>query len=142
MPLTTKVEEVMTKNVFTVEFEDSIKKADAIMREERVKQVPVVDNQKFIGMITERTLMEYTLKQIYDYDDSYADLEYNKISEFENILAKNVHIIYPEDSLTKAIEVMSKKKLDYMAVVDWEKNLIGIITAMDILLFVNKKIQQ
>lgn len=141
MPFAIKVEEVMTDNVFSVEFEDSIKKADSIMREEHVKQVPVVDNRKFIGMITERTLMEYTLKQMYEYDDSLSDLEYNKISEFQNILAKNVHIIYPEDSISKAIEIMSKKKVDYLPVVDWEKNLVGIITAIDILLYVNKNLQ-
>ncbi len=142
MPLSAKVDEVMTRGAFAVEFDDSIKKADDIIREEGVRQVPVVESGKFIGMITERTLREYTLRKIYDYDDEFGEMGYNKISDFENILTKNNHLIYPEDSIAKAIEIMSKKKVDHLPVVDWDKNLIGIITAMDVLLYVNKKIKE
>lgn len=141
MPLSAKVEEVMTRGVFAVDFDDSIKKADDIIREEGVRQVPVVENGKFIGMITETTLREYTLRKIYDYDDEFGEIGYNKISDFENIIFKNSHLIYPEDSIVKAIEIMSKKKIDHLPVVDWDKNLLGIITAMDVLLYVNKKIK-
>ncbi len=138
MPNTERIENIMTRGVFTVDFDDSIKKADDIMKEEKVKHVPVVDSGKFIGMITERTLMEYSLRKIYDYDD--AETGFNKISDFENVMSRNVYLIYPEDSITKAIEIMTKKRIDYLPVVDWEKNLLGIITAMDILMYIKNKI--
>ena len=134
-----KIETIMTRGVFSVDFDDSIKKADNLMKEEKIKHVPVVEGSKFIGMITERTLIEYTLRQIYDYDDEFGEIGYNKISEFENVMARDVHVIYPEDSIAKAIEIMTKKRVDYLPVVDWDKNLVGIVTAMDILMFIKNK---
>lgn len=142
MILYTKVEEIMTKDVFSVELDDTIHKADEIMREESVRQVPVIDENKLIGLITERTLMEYTLRQLYDFDDEFGEIGYNKINDFQDVMAKNVRIIYPEDSLHKALELMAKYKTDCLPVVDWKNNLVGIITSIDILLFFRNKLSE
>jgi CBS domain-containing membrane protein len=135
MPNRTKIEEIMTKGVFTVQRTDTVKKADDIIKDQNVRHVPVLDEDKFFGLITERTLMEYTLRRIYDYDDNIDEVGLNKISDFTNILEKNVHLVYPEDSVQKAVEIMLKKKMDCLPVVDWKKNLVGILTSLDILLF-------
>jgi len=135
MPNRTKIEEIMTKGVFTVQRTDTVKKADEIMKDQNIRHVPVLDEDKFFGLITERTLMEYTLRRIYDYDDNIDEVGLNKISDFSNILEKNVYLVYPEDSVQKAVEVMLKKKTDCLPVIDWKKNLVGIITSLDILLF-------
>jgi CBS domain-containing protein len=136
----TKIEEIMTKNVFSVNLDDTVHKADEIMRNEKVRNLPVLQEKKFIGLITERTLMEYTLRNLYDFDDEYGEDGYNKISDFRNIMKKNVQIIYPEDSVRKAIEKMSKKKVDCLPVVDWKHNLVGIVTSTDIFLYLLNKV--
>jgi len=135
MPNRTKIEEIMTKGVFTVQRTDTVKKADEIMKDQNVRHVPVLDEDKFFGLITERTLMEYTLRRIYDFDDNIDEVGLNIISDFTNILEKNVHMVYPEDSIQKAVEIMLKKKIDCLPVVDWNKKMIGILTSLDILLF-------
>jgi CBS domain-containing membrane protein len=140
MPNLTKLEDIMTKGVFTVSLYDTVNDADRIMREEKVRHVPVLDGNKFIGLITERTLNEYTLRQIYDFDDNVEDSGKNKIFDFQQVMAKDVHVVYPEDSVKKAVELMVKKKIDCLPVVDWDNNLLGILTIYDILLFLNKKL--
>lgn len=141
MPKKTKIEDIMTKGVFTVQLDDTVKQADEIIKQQNVRHIPVLDGSKFHGLITERTLMEYTLRRIYDFDDNIDDVGLNKISDFNYILDKNVHLIYPEDSVQKAIEIMLKKKIDCLPVVDWEKNLVGILTSLDILLFFLNRIK-
>jgi predicted transcriptional regulator len=64
MPGKTKIEQIMTKGVFSVDIDDTIHKADEIIKNEGVRHVPVTEEGKFIGLITERTLMEYSLKQL------------------------------------------------------------------------------
>lgn len=140
MPGLTKIEEIMTKGVFTVSLYDTVNDADRIMREEKVRHVPVIDGSRFIGLITERTINEYTLRQIYDFDDNLEDSGKNKIFDFQQVMAKDVHMVYPEDSVKKAVEIMVKKKIDCLPVVDWENNLMGILTIYDILLFLNTKL--
>ncbi len=140
MPAITKIEEIMTKGVFAISLSDTINEADRIMKEEKVRHVPVVDNGKFIGLITERTLMEFTLRQIYDFDENIEESGRNKIGDFQQVMAKDIHLVYPEDSVKKAVEIMVKKKTDCLPVVDWDNNLTGIITIYDILLYLNKKL--
>ena len=136
----TKIEEIMTKNVFTVDIEDTVHKADKIMKREKIKYLPVLDKKKLIGMITERTLMEYSLRKLYDYDDEYGEEGHNKITDFRNVMSKNVKIIYPEDSVRKAVQTMAKKEIECIPVVDWKNNLVGIVTSRDIFLFILNKI--
>lgn len=135
----TKISDIMSEGFFTVELEDTIHKADEIMREEKVRHIPVLDSGKLIGLITERTVMEYTLRKLYDFDDDFGTQGYDRIIDFQNIMVKNLHFIYPEDSVKKAIEIMAKKKIDCLPVVDWDNNFCGLITFTDILLFLNKK---
>jgi acetoin utilization protein AcuB len=142
MPTLTSVGEIMTKSVYTVTLEDTVRKADEIMKSEGFSQVPVLEDGKFIGLITERSLMEYSLRQLYEFDDAYGEAGYNKILDFEEIMTKNVRIIYPEDSIKKAIELMTKHKTYCLPVVDWKNYLVGLVTANDILLFFHKKLSE
>lgn len=49
--LTAKIKNIMTENVITVEPEDSVRKAASIFTEKGIKQIPVVENDKVVGMI-------------------------------------------------------------------------------------------
>ncbi len=142
MPIRTNTSEIMTTGVFFVNLDDIVKKADDLMKTEKIRHIPVVDGTKFVGLITERTLMEYSLRQLYDYDSSLSEIAYNKIIDYRSIMAKNVRIIYPEDSVLKAVELMTKYKTDCLPVVDWEHNLKGIITSVDIMLFFYKNLKE
>jgi CBS domain-containing protein len=51
-PELTTVEEVMTKKVITIEPDKTIEDAVALMKENNIKKLPVVDNDKLVGIIT------------------------------------------------------------------------------------------
>lgn len=138
MSLKTTVEAIMSSNPFFVEINANIKEVDELMKKEGISRVPIVENGKFIGMITERSLLDYSRQAFYDSDDS--DEEQNLLTDYENLLAKNVVIIYPEDSALKATELMLKKHADCLVVVDWNHNLKGILTWRDVLLYLHKQL--
>ncbi len=136
MPARTKIQEIMTKGVFSVQIDDTLRKADEIIKTENVRHVPVLEGEKYIGMITERSIMEYTLRQLYDYHDhSFGEDGYSRISDFQDIITKPKYLVYPEDSIQKAVELMGKRKLDCLPVVDWQGNLVGILTSVDLMIF-------
>ncbi len=137
-----KISDIMNKGVFFVDVNETIKKADEIMREEKIKHLPVVEGSKYIGIITERNIMEYTLRNLYDAEDNLGELSQNQILDFQKIITRQEHVIFPEDSVAKAIKLMAKYRLDCLPVVDWQKNLLGIITTTDIMLFVHKLMEE
>lgn len=56
--LKTKIKEVMTKDVITISPDASINEAANIMVKKNIKRLPVVKNNKLIGIITRGDLME------------------------------------------------------------------------------------
>lgn len=48
----TKVAEIMTTNVFTVTPDDTIEKCMAIMTDKHIRHLPVVENEKVLGMVS------------------------------------------------------------------------------------------
>lgn len=142
MPGKTTISEIMTKGVFTVEIDDKVLLADEIMKTQKVKHVPVLEGKKFVGIISDRGIKEYTLKQLYDFEDPLPESARNRIIDFQSILEKDIHMVYPEDSVLKAVEIMLKKKSGCLPVVDWNKNLVGILTHTDVLLFFHGKLKE
>lgn len=138
----TKVSEIMSKNLFTIEITDTLHNADEIMKRENVRYVPVLEGSKYIGIITKQRVMEYTLRHLYDFNEDVTEFVETQILDFENIIEKNLHLLYPEDSIQKVLELFAKYKYDVLPVVDWDKNLVGIVSTTDILLFINKYIQE
>jgi CBS domain-containing protein len=107
-----------------------------------VRHIPVVEGTKYVGMISKQKLFEYSLRHLYDFNESIENFIDTPIIDFENLLDKNLHLLYPEDSIQKAVELFTKYQYDCLPVVDWEKNLLGILSVVDLLLFFYKKIKE
>ena len=58
----TKVDDVMTKNVIFIESSDTPEYAMQIMKQEKIRHMPVVEDQQIIGMISMRDLLLYDVK--------------------------------------------------------------------------------
>jgi CBS domain-containing protein len=139
MPALTQISEIMSRSFFSVQLDDTLKKADDIIKEEKVRFLPVLDGKKFLGLITERKLLEYACRKIYDPE---SDAGFNSIGDYEHIMEEVSHVIYKEDTIFKAVELFSKYKIDSLPVVDWDYNLEGMLTTHDILLYFRKKLEE
>ena len=140
MPYNTTISEIMNANPFSIDITESVKRAQEIMLTENISHVPVIEGTKFIGMITEDSLKEYVQKKMYDPDD--LEEEQNLITDYRHLLDKNVHMVYADDSLLKALKIITKHKTNFLVVVDWNHNLVGVINWFDILLFFHKKLSE
>ena len=56
-PKQTKVQEIMSSNIKTIHALASIEKAADIMKEARIKKLPVISNNEIIGIVTETDLV-------------------------------------------------------------------------------------
>lgn len=142
MPNRAQISEIMTTNVFTVSIEDTLKDVEIIMNSEKVRHIPVLERTKIVGMICDDRLREYSLRQIYDSEQNFGEEGFNKIIDFEKVMKEVTHVIYPEDSVAKAVKMFAKYKIDCLPVVDWDMNLVGLVTHTDILLYFNKFLEE
>jgi len=118
-------EEVMTPNPVCCLPTDSVKRAAEYMKRENVGPIPVIENEqtrKLIGIITDRDLV---LKVIAKGRDTLS-------TEVESVMTRKMISCRADDSLQKAMDLMSKHQLRRITIVDKAHVIVGIISQADI----------
>lgn len=129
-----KVSDWMSRGVLAVEAFDSIAVARQVMAKHRVNQLPVVEEEKLVGIVTDRdirdayptSIMINRAKEIDKFAESYT---------VEEVMSYNVLSVRPQTPLAAAIKLLRRHRIGSLPVVEKEK-LVGIITRSDILDFI------
>src|SRR5918996_6582944 len=129
-----RVADWMTNDVLAVETFDSIAVARQLMAKHRVNQLPVLDNDNLVGIVTDRDIRDaYPTSMMIDRTeeiDRFAD----KVT-VETVMTHDVFIVRPETALMTAVALLRRHRIGSLPVMK-DKNLVGIITRSDILDFV------
>ena len=119
----------MTRNVVTVSPGDTLKFASHLLMENRIHQLPVVENGELVGFVSGTDIRNSTF-------------ETSTVTQLGKILVKNrtigevmtreVITVSPEDTVEDALLAIHRRRLGALPVVDGKK-LVGIITKRDVL---------
>ena len=127
-----KVNEVMVKEVATLDINDELSLANDIMRLGRIRHLPVVDGGRLAGIISERDLFRSSLAHALGYGGQ-ASRDLMKTLRIKDIMVPGVVTTSPEADLCQAVKIMMDKKIGCLPVVE-DDRLVGLITETDILL--------
>ncbi len=113
---------------------DSIAVARQVMAKHRINQLPVVEGEKLVGIVTDRdirdayptSMMINRAKEIDRFAESYT---------VEEVMSYNVMSVRPQTPLVTAVRLLRRHRIGSLPVVEKEK-LVGIITRSDILDFI------
>ncbi len=125
------VKDVMVNPTKLLYEDDTILSASKYMKEERVRNLPVVNRgtNKLIGLITLREIIEIVF-----HDPSKILVKDTMIKQVESV-TEDVH-------LNKAVSVMISNKYGCLPVVDKGNRLIGMITEADLLKTLNEILEK
>ena len=113
------IRDVMTPNPRTVSPEDSIQNAARIMRDEDTGVVPVVENGRAVGVVTDRDIVVR------------AVADGNPDRRVREIVTGNLVTVTPDMSTREASELMSEYQVRRLPVVEGER-LVGIVSIGDL----------
>ena len=124
------VKDRMSKTVITIDEDTTIMKALTIMKDNGVRRLPVIKDQKITGIVTDRDLKEATPSKATSLDvhEIYRLLSEIKVKD---IMSRDLLTIRPDESIEKAAMLMLKRKISGMPVMEGGE-LVGIITETDI----------
>ena len=114
------IRDVMTPNPTTVSPNDSIQSAARVMRDEDTGVVPVVDNGKPVGVITDRDIVVRAVAE---------DRGMNR--PVRDIVTTELVAVHPDMSVEEATELMSEHQVRRLPVIDNDR-LVGIVSIGDI----------
>ena len=124
------VKDFMTRKVVYISPDTTIAHAADIMRDQKLHRLPVIENDKLVGLVTEGTIAEASPSKA----TSLSIYEMNYLlnrTKVKDVMIHDVVTISQYASLEDATYLMLKNKIGILPVVDNEQ-VYGIITDRDI----------
>ncbi len=126
------VQEWMNKDVLTITPDTSMMKASRLMKDSKVRRLPVVDEARHVvGIVSDRDIKDASPSKAttLDMHELYYLLSELKVKD---IMTKSPVCARESDSMEAMALVMAEKRFGGMPVVNAENKLVGIITESDI----------
>lgn len=115
-----KVSEIMTKGCKLVHADDTIRRAAQLMAEQHVGCLPVEDNDRLIGMITDRDIVTRSVAQGKD-----------GAARVRDVMTHDVKYCFEDEELDHTLENMAEIQVRRIPVMNRSKRLVGIMSLAD-----------
>lgn len=116
-----QVNEVMHKGVISVNLNDTIKKVAQLMKEKDIGAIPVYDQSKPVGFVTDRDIVVSCVA-------SGSSLD----TPISNAMTEEIVSVHPDDDISEAARLMKEKQISRILVVDNNERPIGMLSLHDI----------
>ncbi len=117
-----QVRDVMTKNVKMVSPNDTIQKAAAIMFDNNVGVLPVCENERLLGMVTDRDI---TIRAV-------ARGAIPSVSKVREVMSTGVKYVLEDEPSQAVARSMARLRIRRLPVVNHEDRLVGIVSLGDL----------
>ena len=116
------IRDIMTANPSTVEPDQSVVEAAKIMKQEDAGVVPVTENGRLTGMVTDRDIAIRVVAE-------GKDPQSTTVGE---VASKNLVTIDPEQDLDEALRLMAQHQVRRLPVVEEDGRLVGVVAQADV----------
>ena len=118
-----KVKDAMHKGVDWVSPDTPVSELAKLMREHDIGAIPIGENDRLIGMVTDRDIVCKGLTQ-----DNFDALS----ATARDVMTPSIHCCRDDDDLAKAVQHMEKLKVRRLPVINKSKRMVGILSLGDI----------
>lgn len=121
----------MSKNVITVEGDASMQNATMLMKMHGIRMLPVVEQGKLVGIITDRDLKKASASDA-------TSLEIHELLflltqvKVKEIMTKGPITVTPDWTIEETAELLLKHKISGVPVVGGKRAIAGVITQTDV----------
>ena len=119
-----KVEDVMVKEVITIDEKSTVKEAADIMNRFEIGCLLVTRKDKAVGILTERDLLRRVVSQT----------KSPRTTKVESVMSKPLIVVEPDMELEEAAKLMFRLKIKKLPVVE-SGQLMGLVTLTDLARF-------
>lgn len=128
----TPISAIMTKNVITLQTNDSLEHAEQLFKSNHIRHIPVVNNKNIIGMLSYTDLLRISFADAVDDNEAYVDTIVYNMFTIEQVMAKNIVSVAPTATIKEVAELLAQKEFHAIPIVENEK-LVGIVTTTDLI---------
>lgn len=133
MAATELVRDVMRTPVITIASEAGLDRALLMMRTQRIRHLPVVENGKMVGLISDRDLRLSMQEAEQGPGGAPKGYYLPALTKVSTVMITNPVTATPDMPLVRAATIMSERKFGCLPVVDEDRKPVGIVTETDML---------
>ena len=126
-----KAKDLMTRPVETLGPDDDLDLASMLMRLDRLHHLPVVEDGRLIGLISDRDVLRAEQSTLVRHTKEDAR-RFNMKIRARDVMTLSVQTIGPETPVLEAAQIMREKGFNCLPVVD-DGEVVGILTPRDFL---------
>lgn len=135
-----RVSEIMTKNIHRVSLSDDLSTAEALMKKNHIRHLPVVEDQHIVGMLSLNDLLRISFADAVNGDGEEVETSVYEMFSVEQVMTEKVTYIASETTVTEAARIFLENEFHALPVVDNDR-LTGIVTTSDIIKYFLEKEQ-
>lgn len=121
----------MSKNVISIDLEDSMSHAVSLLKEHKVRMLPVTKKGKLVGVVSDSDLKRASASDATTLDMHELLYLLSKV-KIKDIMSKNPVTVPSDYTVEETAELLMKKKISGVPVVDKAGEIVGIITRDDL----------
>jgi CBS domain-containing protein len=137
----TRVRDIMTSPAVVVAPDTPVPAAMALMRDKNIRHLPVVENDRLIGIISRGDLREASISAAINADVYELNFMLHNLT-VSKLMSRKVLTVTPEAPVVHAAELMTEHKIAGLPVVDPSGSVIGIVTESDLLKMLVRKLRE
>jgi acetoin utilization protein AcuB len=121
----------MSQNLVTIESDESMSRALIVLKEKKIRMLPVLKNGKLTGIVTDRDLKRASASDATSLETRELNYLLEKI-KVADIMTKSPISVSPDLTIEETAEILQKEKISGVPVVDHSGTVVGAITQTDI----------
>jgi len=125
-----KVVDLMTNDPLTVTAAETVGKANELMAENNIRQIPVVNGRELLGIVTDRDIRAFLSEALVGEPEARERALGTAVGD---IMTTEPLSIAPDDDLKDAVEMLIEQKFGAIPVVDEAEGVVGIVSYVDVL---------
>lgn len=137
----TRARDIMSSPPITVTPATSLPAATALMREKRIRHLPVVENGRLVGIVSRGDLREASITAGINADSYELHFMLSQLT-VGKLMTRKVFTVTPDAPIVHIVELMTEHKIAGLPVVDESDTLVGIVTESDLLKLLARKLRE
>lgn len=126
------VSSIMTKNVITLKYTDTLETAEHLFKSNKIRHIPVVKGDKIKGILSYTDLLRISFADAINEEDNSVDTVVYNMFTIEQVMAKKVVSVSSTVSIKEVAEILADKEFHALPIVD-DGALVGIVTTTDLI---------
>ncbi|ATF14711.1 CBS and ACT domain-containing protein [Brevibacillus porteri] len=122
-----RIEEIMRKKIVTIQPSTTIGEALLLLRANRIRHLPVIENDSLVGIVSDRDLRDALPSRLLTHDDDDTVLH----KPVADIMNQQVITAHPLDFIEDAALQLYEHKIGSLPIVEGNR-LVGLITESDL----------